>query len=34
MAVLSACGTGGGKLGRPSCFPVFDVTKKAILIEY
>jgi hypothetical protein len=34
MAVLCACGTGGGNLGRPSCFPVFDVTKKAILVEY
>jgi hypothetical protein len=34
MAVLCACGTGGGNLGRPSCFPVFDVTKQAILVEY
>mgnify|MGYP003150650006 CR=1 FL=1 len=34
MAVLCACGTGGGNLGQPSCFPVFDVTKKAILVEY
>jgi len=34
MAELCACGTGGGNLGRPSCFPVFDVTKKAILVEY
>jgi hypothetical protein len=34
MADLCACGTGGGNTGRPSCFPVFDVTKQAILVEY
>jgi len=34
MAELCACNTGGGNTGRPSCFPVFDVTKQAILVEY
>jgi len=31
---LCVCGTGGGNLGTPSCYPIFDVTKQAILVEY
>jgi hypothetical protein len=31
---LCKCDAGGGNTGRPSCFGVFDVTKKAILVEY
>lgn len=31
---LCVCGTGGGNTGRPSCFPVFDVTKQVVLVEY
>jgi len=31
---LCKCDTGGGNLGRPNCFGVFDVTKQAILVEY
>lgn len=31
---LCVCSVGGGNLGTPSCFPIFDVTKQAILVEY
>lgn len=34
MAELCSCGTGGGNLGRPSCYPIFDVTKQLILVQY
>jgi len=28
------CAIGGGNTGRPSCFPIFDVAKQIILLEY
>lgn len=31
---LCACNTGGGNTGTPSCYPVFDVTKQVIFVEY
>lgn len=31
---ICVCGTGGGNLGTPSCFPIFDVTKQVILVEF
>ena len=31
---LCKCDAGGGNTGRPGCYGVFDVTKKAILVEY
>lgn len=34
MAIACSCDLGGGNLGRPNCFPIFGVTKQAILTEY
>jgi hypothetical protein len=34
MAVLCSCDTGGGNLGRPSCYETFKVAKKLIFVEY
>lgn len=31
---LCVCGTGGGNTGLPNCYPIFDVTKQAIFVEY
>ena len=34
MAVICSCDTGGGNTGVPSCFAIFDVTKRLIFVEY
>jgi hypothetical protein len=34
MAEDCTCAIGGGNTGRPSCFPIFDVAKQIILLEY
>ena len=31
---LCSCSTGKGNTGRPNCFPIFDVTKKVIFLDY
>lgn len=31
---LCVCGSGGGNLGQTGCFPIFDVTKQAIFVQY
>lgn len=34
MAVICNCDTGGGNLGTPTCYGVFDVTVQIILVNY
>ena len=34
MAGLCSCSSGGGNLGRPSCYEVFGTAKKLIFMEY
>lgn len=31
---LCVCDIGGGNLGRPGCFSIFDVTKQIVLVNY
>ena len=31
---LCSCKSGGGNLGRPSCYEVFGAAKKLIFVEY